>query len=155
MSVPGAPGSFKATAGVGQVTLSWTAPADDGGSTILGYKVWYGNVTPVTLDAKATQYTFKSLKNGQSYTFKIVAVSAKGDSAEMSATATPTASNVPNPSGGNTSNTGNTSTGIVTGSLKPTYTVITPKDKPAVTDKNGNTTSARRRRDCDQGRDED
>ncbi|MFD2878431.1 hypothetical protein ACFTAO_24180 [Paenibacillus rhizoplanae] len=70
---------------------------------------------------------------------------------------------VPGASGGSTgntgntstSNTGNTSTGTVTGSLKPTYTVITPKDKPAVTDKNGNTTPARRRRDCDQGRDED
>ncbi|MEK5465380.1 sugar-binding protein [Paenibacillus sp. FSL R7-0210] len=60
---------------------------------------------------------------------------------------------VPGASGGNTgntsssgntgntstSNTGNTSTGTVTGSLKPTYTVNTPKDKPAVTDKNGNT----------------
>ena len=43
--VPGAPSGFKATAGDGQVTLNWTAPADDGGSAILGYKVWYGNGT--------------------------------------------------------------------------------------------------------------
>jgi len=53
---------------------------------------------------------------------------------------------VPTPSGGNTGNTDNTgntgNTGNETdaGSSKPTYTVNTPKDKPAVTDKNGNTT---------------
>jgi predicted peptidase len=140
MNVPGAPGDFRATAGDGQVTLSWTSPddPDDGRSAILDYKVWYGDVTPVTLDAATTEYTFKGLTNGQDYTFKVIAVSAKGDSAEMSATATPTTTPiVPNPSGGNTGNTG---TGTDAGSSKPTYTVNTPKDKPAVTDKNGNTT---------------
>ncbi|MHA7964828.1 S-layer homology domain-containing protein [Paenibacillus sp. CAU 1782] len=135
--VPGAPGGFKATAGNGQVKLSWTAPADDGGSAIAGYKVWHSNGTPVALDSAATEYTFTGLTNGQGYTFNIVAVNAKGDSAEMSATATPT---TPPPSGGYTGNTGNTSTGTDAGSSKSTYTVTTPKDKPALTDKNGHTT---------------
>ncbi|MGG1633011.1 S-layer homology domain-containing protein [Paenibacillus sp. NRS-1760] len=138
--VPGAPGGFKATAGDGQVTLSWTAPADDGGSAILGYKVWYSNVTPVTLGAAETKYTFTGLTNDQGYTFKVVAVSAKGDGAEISATATPTKTTtpiVPDPSGGNSGNTG---TGTNAGLSKANYTVNTPKDKPAVTDKNGNTT---------------
>lgn len=137
---PGAPGDFKATAGDGQVTLSWTAPADDGGSAISGYKVWYGSVTLVTLGAAETKYTFTGLTNDQAYTFRIVAVSAKGDGAEVSATATPTKTTtptVPNPSGGNSGNTG---TETNAGLSKPNYTVITPKDKPAVTDKNGNTT---------------
>lgn len=136
---PGAPGGFKATAGDGQVTLSWTAPADDGGSAISGYKVWYGSVTLVTLGAAETKYTFTGLTNDQGYTFKIVAVNAKGEGAEISATATPTkptTPTVPNPSGGNSGNTG---TGTDAGS-KSNYTVNTPKDKPAVTDKNGNTT---------------
>ncbi|WP_336773545.1 S-layer homology domain-containing protein [Paenibacillus sp. MMO-58] len=136
---PGAPGGFKATAGDGQVTLSWTAPADDGGSAISSYKVWYGSETLVTLGAAETQYTFTGLTNDQGYTFKIVAVNAKGEGAEISATATPTkptTPSVPNPSGGNSGNTG---TGTVAGS-KSNYTVNTPKDKPAVTDKNGNTT---------------
>ena len=87
--VPSAPGSFSATAGSKQVTLSWAAPVDDGGSAILGYKVWYNDESPVTLDAAATEYTFSGLTNGQGYTFKIVAVNAKGDSAEMSVMATP------------------------------------------------------------------
>ncbi|TCN00555.1 putative peptidase [Paenibacillus sp. BK033] len=136
---PGAPGDFKATAGDGQVTLSWTAPADDGGSAIVGYKVWYGSVTLVTLGAAETKYTFTGLTNDQAYTFKIVAVNAKGEGAEIRATATPTKTTtptVPNPSGGNSGNTGN---GTDAGS-KSNYTVNTPKDKPAVTDKNGNTT---------------
>ncbi|NIK79913.1 putative peptidase [Paenibacillus castaneae] len=140
MNVPGAPGDFRATAGDGQVTLRWTSPDDpnDGRSAILDYKVWYGDVTPVTLDAATTEYTFTGLTNGQDYTFKVIAISAKGDSAEMSATATPmTTPIVPD---GNTGNTGNTGTGTDVGSSKPTYTVNTPKDKPAVTDKNGNTT---------------
>ncbi|MCK9859349.1 S-layer homology domain-containing protein [Paenibacillus sp. ATY16] len=130
---PGAPGSFKATAGDGQVALSWTAPADDGGSAILGYKVWYGSVTLVTLGAAETKYTFTGLTNDQAYTFKIVAVNAKGEGAEISATATPTKTTT---SGGNSGNSGN---GTDAGS-KSNYTVNTPKDKPAVTDKNGNTT---------------
>ena len=87
--VSSAPVGFSATAGVGQVTLGWSAPADDGGNAILGYKVWYGDLTPVTLDAEVTEYTFTGLTIGQGYTFKIVAVNAKGDSAEMSAAATP------------------------------------------------------------------
>jgi predicted peptidase len=137
---PSAPGGFKATAGNGQVKLSWTAPADDGGSAITGYKVWHGNGTPVTLGASATEYTFSGLTNGQSYTFKVIAVNAKGDSAEASATATPTA---PPPSGVYISNPGNTSstdTETSAGPSNSTYTVTTPKNKPALTDKNGNTT---------------
>ena len=159
-ALPGAPSGFKATAGDGQVTLSWTAPADDGGSAILGYKVWYGNVTPVILDETETEYTFKDLKNGQGYSFTIIAVNAQGDGEEISATTTPKKTTTPTvtDSGGNTGNTGNTgnigntghtdntdntdNTGTRTdaGTSKSTYTVNTPKDKPAVTDKNGNTT---------------
>ncbi|MCL6659679.1 S-layer homology domain-containing protein [Paenibacillus amylolyticus] len=152
--VPGTPSNFKATAGDGQVTLSWTSPADNGGSAILGYKLWYSNVTPVILDAKESKYTFKNLTNGQNYSFKIVAVNAKGDGAEISATAMPTKTTTPTVPGsggttgnngntsnsGNTHNTNNTNTGTDAGTLKSTYTVNTPKDKPAVTDKNGNTT---------------
>src|SRR5690606_4253169 len=38
--VPDVPGNLTATAGDGTVTLKWTAPSDDGGEAILGYKVW-------------------------------------------------------------------------------------------------------------------
>lgn len=138
---PGAPGDFKATAGDGQVALSWNAPADDGGSAISGYKVWYGSVTLVALGAAETKYTFTGLTNDQVYTFKIVAVNAKGEGAESSTTATPTKPPttpiVTYPTGGNSGNTG---TGTDTELSKSNYTVNTPEDKPAVTDNNGSIT---------------
>jgi len=138
---PDAPGSFKATAGDGQVTLSWTAPADDGGSAVTGYKVWHGDATPVTLGATTTQHTFTSLTNGQSYTFKIVAVNEKGESAEISATATPRRTTTTYPIYyPPVDNSGNTGAGTDDGSSKATYTVSTPQDKPALTDKDGNIT---------------
>ncbi len=136
--VPSAPVGLTATAGDARVTLSWSAPANDGGNAISGYKVWYGNETPVTLGAEKTAHTFTGLTNGQSYTFKVVAVNAKGDSAEVSATATPKSTPyVPGPSSGNTGNTG---TETDAGSSKPSYTVNAPQDKPAIADANGNTT---------------
>ena len=46
-SVPAAPTGVTAVAGDGQVTLSWTAPADDGGSPITGYVIGgSGTCTP-------------------------------------------------------------------------------------------------------------
>lgn len=137
---PSAPSDFKATAGDGQVALSWKAPTDDNGSEISGYKVWYGSTTLVTLGAAETQYTFTGLTNDQAYTFKIVAINAKGEGAESRATATPTKPTttpvvVPVPN-----NSGNTGTETNTVLSKSNYTVNTPKDKPAVTDNNGNIT---------------
>ncbi|WP_317966653.1 S-layer homology domain-containing protein [Paenibacillus sp. CCS19] len=139
---PAAPSDFKATAGDGQVALSWKAPTDDGGSAISGYKVWYGSVTLVTLGAAETQYTFTGLTNDQAYTFKIVAINAKGEGAESRATATPskpttTPPVVPGPSGSTSGNTGTETNTVLS---KSNYTVNTPKDKPAVTDNNGNIT---------------
>jgi predicted peptidase len=128
--VPDAPGNLTATVGDGRVTLKWTAPASDGGKPITGYKVWYDDEKPVTVGPSAYEYTFTGLTNGVAYTFKIVAVNEKGESAAASVTATPTSSYIPviiNPG----SNDGT--------SQKP-YTVNTPADKPAVTDEEGNTT---------------
>jgi len=38
-AAPGAPTGVTATAGIGSASVSWTAPADDGGSAITGYTV--------------------------------------------------------------------------------------------------------------------
>jgi len=148
--LPSPPVGLRATAGDRQVTLRWSAPTDNGGSAIVGYKVWYNDETPVTLDATKTQYTFTGLSNGQQYTFKIVAMNANGNSAEMLVLATPKKPTSSGPStpgggsgntdntGGDTGNTGND--GSDNSSTKPSYTIDTPNDKPAVTDINGNTT---------------
>ena len=42
VTVPGAPTGLTATPGDGQVTLSWAAPASDGGSPVTGYNVYQG-----------------------------------------------------------------------------------------------------------------
>lgn len=73
-----------ATPGNGQVLLTWTAPFDNG-STIKSYKVilWqtgtdvftiYPNIASTTTEATAS-----GLKNGVSYSFKVVAINAGGD----------------------------------------------------------------------------
>ncbi len=79
-----------AVAGNGQVTLSWSAPTDDGGSPIVGYEytyaagasgsevdrgVWY----PIPGSTRSTtSYTVTGLQNGQSHRFKLRAVNAAG-----------------------------------------------------------------------------
>lgn len=139
--VPDAPGNLTAAAGDGRVTLKWTAPKHDGGKAILGYKVWHGDETPVTVDASTFEYTFTGLKNDQEYTFKIVAVNEFGDSAAASVKATPKRGSAPapiviNPGSGSSGSDDESDPG----SSQPDFTLITPDDQPAVTDQDGNTT---------------
>ena len=96
VTVPDAPTGLAAVPGNGQVTLSWAAPASDGGSPVTGYIIYQGtspggetgtpvNGPPVT----ATSYTVTGLTNGTTYYFKVVAVNAAGlspPSEEASAT---------------------------------------------------------------------
>ncbi|MDR0425609.1 MAG: fibronectin type III domain-containing protein [Clostridiales bacterium] len=90
VTVPDAPGSFLATPGDRQVTLSWTVPAD-GGEAITLYQVWmFGGVGWEEADSN-TGHLFTGLKNDESYTFKVRAHNALGDSAASEATATPKA----------------------------------------------------------------
>jgi predicted phage tail protein len=83
--VPGAPTGLAAVPGNGQVTLSWAAPASDGGSPVTGYIIYQGtspggetgtpvNGSPVT----ATSHTVTGLTNGTTYYFKVVAINAAG-----------------------------------------------------------------------------
>ncbi len=99
LTVPTAPQNFTATPGDGQVALSWTAPASDGGSAITKYQVSKddgANWTDVGLN---TTYTFTGLTNGTTYTFKVRAVNGAGNGAEASTTATPVAAPISGSSG--------------------------------------------------------
>ena len=80
---PGAPTRLSATDGDRSVTLSWSAPADDGGSAIVRYQYRYqpsgGSFTQwaaVPGGASATSYTVTGLENGTSYTFEVRAMNA-------------------------------------------------------------------------------
>ena len=83
IGVPGAPTIGAATKGNGQATVSWAAPAGDGGSPITGYVVipYVNEVAQPSrrFDTTDTAQTINGLSNGTSYTFKVAAVNAAGD----------------------------------------------------------------------------
>ncbi len=97
-TVPSAPRDLAATAGNGQVTLTWTAPSSNGGSAIIGYKVYRGttagNEVLLTTLGNVLTFTDTGLTNGQKYYYKVSAVSSVGEgprSNEASATPVPPA----------------------------------------------------------------
>jgi hypothetical protein len=98
-TVPDAPTSLVATPGDTQVSLTFVAPASDGGAAITDYKAEYrtttgpGSWTPFS-DATSTALaiTVTGLTNGTSYDFQVRAVNSVGDGAwSATATATPAA----------------------------------------------------------------
>ena len=95
VTVPAAPQSFAPTPGDGQVALSWTAPAIDGGAAISHYEVSSDNGGTWITASSNTAHTFTGLTNGTAYTFKVRAVNSVGNGAEASVSATPAAAPVP------------------------------------------------------------
>ena len=94
-TAPSVPQSVAATGGSGSVSLSWTAPTDDGGSAITGYNVYRGTAAnaeasaPIATNVAGLSYTDNGVTNGTKYYYKIAAVNAVGTSAqsnEVSAT---------------------------------------------------------------------
>ncbi|SFM54753.1 Fibronectin type III domain-containing protein, partial [Paenibacillus sp. 1_12] len=90
---PGTPTNVTATAGNGTATVSFNAPANDGGSAITLYTVTSSPGGFTKTSVTASPVTFTGLTNGTAYTFKVVAKNGAGDSAasEASASVTPTA----------------------------------------------------------------
>ena len=94
------------TEGNGELTVGWTAPTENGGSAITGYKVQWKSGTQsfgssrqhTTADGAATSYTIPSLTNGTLYTVRVLAVNSVGDSA-ASNTDTGTPSTTPSDPG--------------------------------------------------------
>src|SRR3989442_10632750 len=81
-TVPTAPQNLQASAGVGNVTLSWQAPSSDGGSAITGYKVYRstssGTETGYVILGNVNSYTNTGLTGGTTYFYKVRAVNSAG-----------------------------------------------------------------------------
>jgi hypothetical protein len=88
-AAPGAPTAATASARNQSALVSWTAPVNDGGSTITNYKITpYIGATAqatTTVAGSATSATVNTLTNGTSYTFTVIAINAFGSSAPSSA----------------------------------------------------------------------
>ena len=134
VTVPGAPTSFTATAGDAAVTLSWAAPASDGGGAITKYRYRYSTGSVVSSSAtwtdvadgsdadndagNETGVTVSSLNNGTGYAFEVLAVNSAGEGAAAGpVTATPAAASCTAPSFGTRRSiwTGSLTVGSVTG----------------------------------------
>ena len=89
---PDAPTGLSATVSDQEVDLIWTAPASNGGATILRYEYEQdGSGTWTSTGGTATSYTVTGLTNGQTYTFRVRAVNRVGAGlATSSRSATPT-----------------------------------------------------------------
>ena len=89
---PDAPTGLSATVSDQEVDLIWTAPASNGGATILRYEYELDlSGTWTSTGGTATSYTVRNLTNGQSYTFRVRAVNRVGAGlATSSQSATPT-----------------------------------------------------------------
>ncbi|HEY1285353.1 MAG TPA: DUF4082 domain-containing protein [Solirubrobacterales bacterium] len=66
--------------------VSWSAPANEGGSAITSYRVtpYVGNAAqaPTTVPASTTSTTIGGLANGTTYTFRVTAINSLGSSPE-------------------------------------------------------------------------
>jgi titin len=84
VTVPGAPTGLTATRGNTQVTLSWAAPASDGGSPVTGYDLYVGTTADLSGNAPVakvtgTVITVTNLINGTRYYFGVTAVNPVGE----------------------------------------------------------------------------
>ncbi len=81
IGVPGAPTGVNATAGNAQATVSWTAPASNGGSAITGYTVTSSPGAKTCVTTGALNCNVTGLTNGTPYTFTVNATNVIGTGA--------------------------------------------------------------------------
>ncbi|AKJ07713.1 Fibronectin, type III domain protein [Archangium gephyra] len=88
LGVPSQPGAVSATPGTRSATVTWEAPAEDGGKPLTGYVV---EASPsgarLTLDTAARSATFTGLNSTQAHTFTVSALNAVGQGAPSTSSA--------------------------------------------------------------------
>ena len=84
VGLPGIPRNLVVEPGDGHVVLSWTAPDDDGGTPVLGYRIYRGtseNAQLLLLEVDTITHTDSGLTNGLPYYYRISAINAVGEGA--------------------------------------------------------------------------
>jgi len=93
VGTPGAPTSVVGSSGDSQISLVWSAPSSNGGSSITDYVVQYSSNTGTTWSTFAdgtsttTTATVTGLTNGSAYIFRVSAVNSVGSSSYSVASA--------------------------------------------------------------------
>ena len=95
MTVPGAPTNVSATAGNASATVTWSAPASDGGAAISAYVIRGSDGSQTTVSGSSRSATVGSLTNGVSYTFTVAAINAVGTGPDSVATGSVTPAPAP------------------------------------------------------------
>ena len=108
-TVPGAPTIGTATAGNAQASVSFTAPASNGGSAITSYTATSnpGNITKTLSQAGSGTITVTGLTNGTAYTFTVTATNANGTGAASDPSNSVTPATVPGAPTGVSATAGN------------------------------------------------
>ena|GEM_PF-4355267 len=95
-TTPGAPQNLKAILSNGKIVLQWDPPFDNGGSPVIGYKIYRGTTpgdeTYLTTVGNVTSYEDGSIANGVTYYYKVSAINGVGESptsSEVSILSTP------------------------------------------------------------------
>jgi len=86
LSAPSAPTILSATPGAGQVALSWTPPADNGGAPITRYLVRYSSnggsynvyAYPPVTNPLGLAWSWTGLTSGTTYRFQVIAQNSVG-----------------------------------------------------------------------------
>lgn len=83
VAAPSAPLDLDASAGESNITLSWSVPADEGGSPIIGYAVYRGEEAGaealLTEIGPVTSYEDDTVEGGKVYWYYLTAINAVGE----------------------------------------------------------------------------
>ena len=98
---PSPPRLVAPTAGDGQVSLSWSAPANPNGRDISKYKIYYGKteweMTSVHEPGNKPYATVPGLSNGDKWYFAVTAFNTEGDESERTKPVNCTPEGIPGP----------------------------------------------------------